>query len=300
MSSDIDLYSPPAAPRPRRGPPTLGGIPLFQPLDTAAWGLVLVFFGASALLGGGALGPSLLGAAAIIAVMFVVGASVELVIESLRDVHGLGTLVGFITNGPEALCLIVGLVGGDILFAASTPLGSNYMNPLMMVAAALLTGSGLATLRTSLRFTALCIGSTAALAGGFFLLPERAYPAWLATAAAVTLIAFLRRPREDALETDEDEAPPSRRWFPPALATLVLAGYLLDPAVSYTAAQSHAPKGVIGFFVLATLTSWPEFKSCLALYRRRRVLSSVLNITVSNITNIWLAMLGVLIHLATR
>jgi cation:H+ antiporter len=49
--------------------------------------------------------------------------------------------------------------------------------------------------------------------------------------------------------------------------------------------------------VLSALTSWPEFKSCLSLFRRRRPLAAVLNITVSNVTNIWLAVLGVAVYL---
>jgi cation:H+ antiporter len=79
----------------------------------------------------------------------------------------------------------------------------------------------------------------------------------------------------------------------PAIVVLIAAGYFLDPVVSFASDQSHAPKGVIGFFVLATLSSWPEFKSCLALLNRKKYLAAILNITVSNITNIWLAIAGV-------
>jgi cation:H+ antiporter len=291
---------PPTAVTPRRRRTlSLAGVPLFQALDLGVWLLVLIFFGASALLGGGAIVPSLAGALAIIVIMFVVGAAVELVIESLRDVRGLGTLVGFITNGPEALCLTVGLISGDILFAASTPLGSNFMNPVMLIVAALLTGCFRTTLRTRPGYTLVCILLTATLAGSFFFIPERSYQVWMGIALPVTVILFWRRPPETA-EAGADAGGLRRVWFLPSLAVLVLAGYLLDPAVSYTALQSHAPKGVIGFFVLSTLTSWPEFKSCLSLNRRRRYLCSVLNITVSNITNIWLALAGVGIHLLLR
>ena len=78
---------------------------------------------------------------------------------------------------------------------------------------------------------------------------------------------------------------------------LILVGYILDPVVSFSAEHSHTPKGVIGFFVLATLTSRPKFKSTLALLRREKTLAAILNITVSNITNIWLAVTGVFVHL---
>ena len=79
----------------------------------------------------------------------------------------------------------------------------------------------------------------------------------------------------------------------------MVAGYFLDPVVSLTAEASHAPKGLIGFVVLAALTSWPEFRSCLTLLRRRRPLSAVLNVTVSNLTNLWLAGVGVVVYLLT-
>ncbi len=58
-------------------------------------------------------------------------------------------------------------------------------------------------------------------------------------------------------------------WLIPAIIGLTVSGYCLDPVVSFAAIHSHAPKGVIGFVVLATLTSWPEFKSCLATAQQR-------------------------------
>ena len=101
------------------------------------------------------------------------------------------------------------------------------------------------------------------------------------------------RPGEpEPLPGDGDIAHP-KHWLLPAVILLIGAGYLLDGVVSFAAEHSRAPKGVIGFFVLATLTSWPEFKSCLSLLNRGKILAAVLNITVSNVTNIWLAILGV-------
>jgi len=82
-------------------------------------------------------------------------------------------------------------------------------------------------------------------------------------------------------------------WLLPAIIVLTGAGYFLDPVVSFAATHSHAPKGVIGFVVLATLTSWPEFKSCIILLKRGNRLAAILNITVSNITNLWLAAIGI-------
>ncbi len=126
----------------------IGDVSLFEPLDLGIWIGVLLFFGISSLVGGGDIKLSFVGALGVVFIMFFVGISVELIIESLKDVKGLGTLVGFITNGPEALCLVVGLISGNILFAASTPLGSNFMNPLMLVISALITANFLRTIKS--------------------------------------------------------------------------------------------------------------------------------------------------------
>lgn len=276
----------------RRAAATVAGVPLFQPVDVGVWAFVVLFFAGSAILGGGDLPRALAGAAGILVVMFLVGVSIEIVIEALKDLRGLGTIVGFITNGPEALCLVVGIAVGDLLFAASTPLGSNFMNPLLLVLAAVLTGSGVRLFRSHPVYLAVSVVATAAIAGGFFLLPASLYLWWQAGALVVSLAVFLLRPADPG--ANGDHGPPiSMRWLPPALGVLLLAGWFLDPVVSYTARHAAAPKGVIGFFVLATLTSWPEFKSCLVLFRRGRPVSAVLNIVVSNVTNLWLAWVGI-------
>lgn len=274
----------------------LSGINMFEPLDAAVWLLVPVFFVASALITGGNTTLSFMGAAGIVLIMFLVGASIEVLIESIRDIRGLGTVIGFITNGPEALCLLVGLLAGDMLFAASTPLGSNVVNPLMLLAAGLLTGTLAAVFRTRPRYTLLCVLCTAATAVSFFLTGLSMW-LWLLAATAVSLGFFFLRPPEPGVEHHGEEALP-KAWLIPAGLVVVSAGYFLDPIVTFTAEHSQAPKGLIGFFVLATLTSWPEFKSTLSLLRRRRPLAAILNITVSNITNLWLAMTGVAVHYA--
>lgn len=274
----------------------LGGASLFEPIDLVIWIFVVLFFTGSAGLAGGNFSTTVIGAAAIVAIMFFVGVTVEIIIETLRDVRGLGTLVGFITNGPEALCLIVGLVAGDVLFAASTPLGSNIMNPVMLISSALLTGMFLRTIKTNPRYTLVCILLTATLAVSFFVIPENWRIVWWVVAILVSGVLFKLRPKEAASEEEYEEGL-SWFWFIPAVIILITAGYFLDPVVSFTAESSHAPKGVIGFFVLSTLTSWPEFKSCLALFRRKKPLASILNITVSNITNIWLALTGVFLSM---
>ncbi len=245
---------------------------------------------------GGDITNTFLGASGIIVEMFLISVSIEIIIESLKNAKGLGTIVGFITNGPEMLCLIVGLVVGDILFAASTPLGSNFMNPLLLILAALLNHKALVVWKTSRRFALLTIGFTAVLAVLFFLIPQKYYLIWVVVSFMVTFVLFLKRPKEP--EAEEVEIVAVSKWtLLPSILLLVIAGYFLDPVVSFASVNSHAPKGVIGFVVLATLTSWPEFKSSLSLLRRGKILAAILNITVSNITNIWLAGSGTLVYL---
>lgn len=280
---------------PRRGL-TIRGLVLLHPLDIIISLLVLAFFVGSALVSDGDIPRSMGGGVLIMLVMFAVGASIEVIIDALRDLPGLGTAVGFITNGPEMLVLVVGLVAGDVVFAASTPLGSNFMNPVLLLAAAVATGTFLTTLKHRWRFTWVTVVATASLAAGFFALPERLYLVWLVAVLVISIGLFLRRPGDPPQPSDVEGLP---RWsLLPALALLVVAGYWLDPVVNFTAKASHAPKGLIGFLVLAALTSWPEFRSCLSLLRRGRTNSAVLNITVSNITNLWLAALGVAVYLA--
>ncbi|MFT5698822.1 MAG: cation:H+ antiporter [Desulforhopalus sp.] len=269
-------------------------------LDLISWALVYVFFCGSALLFGGDVFRASVGALGVILEMFFIGLSIEIVIECLKKTKGIGTLTGFITNGPEAVCLIVGLVVGDIIFAASTPLGSNFMNPVLLFIAALICYQLKAILSQNWLYTFVTITSTAVLAGSFFFLPTTNYPIWLLLALLITVPLFFLRPTEAAHNEHEEYSFSPSYWLFPAITCLTVAGYYLDPVVSFTAKHSMAPKGAIGFIVLATLTSWPEFKSCLALLKRRQILAALLNITVSNITNIWLAALGIATYLFVK
>ncbi len=206
---------------------TFRGVSLFNKLDLVIGLLVVAFFLVSALVNGGNLLGSLKGAVLILIVMFVVGAAIEIIIEALRDMRGLGTAVGFITNGPEALCLLVGLLGNDIIFAASTPLGSNFMNPIMLLAAA--TGAGCLGLvfRHHRLFGPLTLLATAALALVFFFLPADKYSIWLAAVLAVSVPLFIKRPADPAAPVDTaDGQPRIARWHAiPAVILLVAAGY---------------------------------------------------------------------------
>ncbi|MBC8439987.1 MAG: sodium:proton exchanger [Deltaproteobacteria bacterium] len=262
-------------------------------LDMIIWILVVVFFCGSALIFNGNLNQSFIAAGGIVLVMILIALSVEVIIETLKDVKGIGTITGFITNGPELVCLIVGLVVGDVLFAASTPLGSNFINPILLLMAALVCGVFLKTLQTNWRYSLTCILLTAGLAISFFFIPAQFYAYWSLTGLIATLVLFFNRPLEKAIEKSMEEEVIAKWNIIPASIVLIVAGYFLDPVVSFASEQSQAPKGVIGFFVLATLTSWPEFKSCLALLNRKKYQAAILNITVSNITNIWLAIAGV-------
>jgi cation:H+ antiporter len=267
-----------------------------QVVDMISWLLTALFFCGAAYLFDGDLLASLWGAMGVVFIMFLVGTSIEVIIETMKNVPGIGTLTGFLTNGPEALVVIVGLIGGDILFASSTPLGSNYMNPLLLTVAALLLGRvGLVYTVAPLYFP-LTMGITIALAGGFYLIDASQYWIWLLVLLPVSTLLFFKRPPEEANE-EEEELAISKGWMWPAVVVLVASGYFLDPVVGYASDSSQVPKGVIGFVVLSVLTSWPEFKSVMALLRRDLALASVLNIVVSNITNLWLASGGVVIYL---
>lgn len=237
------------------------------------------------------------GAVGIIIDMLLIAIAIEIIIECLKNTRGIGTLTGFITNGPEAVVLIVGLAIGDIIFASSTPLGSNFMNPILLLIAAVICKQVVKTLKVSFLYFVITILSTAVLAGSFFLISPANYWIWLIASVALSVPLFFIRPVEQEEMNYEQYSFNPNHWLIPAIAALTISGYYLDPVVSFTAEHSHAPKGVIGFFVLATLTSWPEFKSCLALLNRGKNLSAVLNITVSNITNIWLAAAGIATYL---
>lgn len=265
-------------------------------VDVVAWVVSVLFFVGSALLFDGDVAPAALGAVGVVVVMFLVGTSIEVLIETLKNIPRIGTITGFLTNGPEALVLVVGLLSEDILFAASTPLGSNFMNPLLLIIAALLMRHFLMVWRVAPRYLALTVFLTASIAGGFYLISAQAYPIWVATALVVSVVLFALRPKEEVKE-EEEELAVSKYWLIPSVAILMAAGYFLDPVVAFASEASQAPKGVIGFVVLSTLTSWPEFKSCLALLRRNMAVASVLNIVVSNITNLWLAVGGVVVFL---
>ncbi len=268
-------------------------------LDLVVWILVIMFFCGSALIFEGDIQMAFIGSGGIIFEMLLIAVSIEIIIETLKNTKGIGTITGFITNGPEAVCLLVGLAVGDIIFASSTPLGSNFMNPLLLFCAAFASAQVVTIFNTHRIYTIVTVCLTAALAFSFYLLSLQHYLIWLVVAIIISSSLFLKRPGEALTEDDSPIILKSKFWLIPSIIILTIAGYFLDPVVSFAAEHSQAPKGVIGFVVLATLTSWPEFKSSLALLNRNKPAAAILNITVSNITNIWLAVAGIGFYLIT-
>ncbi|MFK7780091.1 MAG: sodium:proton exchanger [Candidatus Gracilibacteria bacterium] len=269
-----------------------------QKLDFIIWGITLAFFIISALVMKGDVNESFIGASGIIVLMFFVGFSIELILSALKNVKGVGKITGFITNGPEALVLIVGLITGNILFAASTPLGSNVMNPILFLTALMITGY-LVKLKT-FNYKAFFLSGfviTAIFAVLFFKIPENYYIYWVFIAFLISIYLFTKKfPNKESVIEEPDELV-NKIYLPLGIVILLISGYFLDPVVNFTAEASMAPKGLIGFLVLSILTSWPEFKSVLALLKRKMTLDAFINILVSNITNLWLAIIGIIIWL---
>ncbi len=265
-------------------------------IDLVVWAVVLPFFVITAFINGGQAEQAFLGACGIVLAMYLVGTSVEILIATLRNVRGIGTIVGFLTNGPELLVLVIGLLSNDIIFASSTPLGSNLMNVLLLLAASMLARRMKDVWGLNIIYRLCVFVITISLALSFYLIEEALYFYWVVLVVAITVYLFITRP-DDEGEDEDVELAISRVWFLPAMLTLILTGFLLDFMVTYTSEASRAPKGIIGFLILSTLTSWPEFKSTLSMLRQDMPKAALLNIIVSNITNLWLAALGVLIYL---
>ncbi len=258
-----------------------------------------MFFVISAIILGWNILNSIIWALWIIILMFFVWLSIELILAALSHVKWLWAITGFITNGPEALVLIVWLLTGNVLFAASTPLGSNVMNPILLFLALIVSWTLLSLKSFKYKiFFLIAFITTAIFALWFFVIPESYYLVWVLVSGITTIALF--RKKFDYQEHSEIENNISNLVLPLGVIILLVSGYFLDPIVWYTAEASKSPKWVIWFLVLATLTSWPEFKSVLSLLSKWKILDGFVNIFVSNITNIWLAASGVIIWLLTQ
>ena len=264
-----------------------------QKLDFVIWGITLLFFLSSAIILWWNINESFIWASWIIVLMFLVWFSIELILSALKNVKWVWKITWFITNWPEALVLIVWLIGWNVLFAASTPLWSNLMNPILLFIAILITGYLLKLKKFKYNlFFILSFILTAIFAVIFFQIPENYYLYWIIISFLVSIYLFTRKLDDDEeIEIEAEEV--SKIYLPLWLAILLVSWYFLDPVVDFTAEASLAPKWLIWFLVLATLTSWPEFKSVLALLKRNKTLDAFENILVSNITNLWLAIIWI-------
>ncbi len=268
-------------------------------LDFVIWWITLAFFLGSAFVMWWDLTNTFSGASGIIVLMFFVWLSIELILSSLKNVKWIGKITGFITNWPEALVLIIWLITWDIIFAASTPLGSNFMNPVLLLVALIVTGYIFKLKFFNYKvFFILSFILTWILAISFFQIPESYYIYWLWISLVISLVLFFKK--FDAIESEDVDEKAKWYYLPLWIALLLASWYFLDPVVSLTAEASKAPKWLIWFLVLSTLTSWPEFKSVLALLRRQKILDAFINILISNITNLWLAIIWVVIWVFTK
>ena len=271
-----------------------------QKLDFVIWWITLIFFLWSAIILWWNINESFIWASWIIVLMFLVWFSIELILSALKNVKWVGKITWFITNWPEALVLIVWLIAWNVLFAASTPLWSNLMNPVLLFTAILITGYLLKLKKFNYKlFFTIWFIITAILAVLFFQIPENYYIYWIVLSLVISVYLFTKK--LDNTETVEEQFESVNKMYLPVwLIILLISWYFLDPVVSFTAEASLAPKWIIWFLVLATLTSWPEFKSVLALLRRNKTLDAFENILVSNITNLWLAIIWISIWLMIK
>ncbi len=266
-----------------------------QKLDFIIWWLTLLFFIVSAIIMWWNINEAFIWASWIIVLMFFVWFSIELILWALNNIKWLWKITWFITNWPEALVLIVWLISWNILFAASTPLWSNVMNPILLLTAILITWYffKIKELNHKMYFI-LWFLVTALIATWFFKLPENYYIYWIIFAFIISTWLFLKK-YDHSNHYEEEQVLENKSYLPLWIIILLISWYFLDPVVNFTAEASKSPKWLIWFLVLATLTSWPEFKSVLGLLKRKKSLDAFINIMVSNITNIWLAIIWVLI-----
>jgi len=268
-----------------------------QKLDFVIWWLTLMFFIASALLMWWNIHEAFLWASGIIVLMFFVWFSIELILGALNNIKWVWKITWFITNWPEALVLIVWLISGNVLFAASTPLWSNLMNPILLLTAILITWYILKLKKLNHKwYFIIWFMITAILAISFFNIQESYYVYWIILSFIISLWLFFKKYNHQE-DVEDEQVIENKIYLPLGIIILLISWFFLDPIVNFTAEASKSPKWLIWFLVLATLTSWPEFKSVLALLKRKKTLDAFINILVSNITNLWLAIIWVTIWL---
>jgi len=213
-----------------------------QKLDFVIWGITLIFFIGSAFFLGWNINESFSWASWIIVLMFLIWFSIELILSALKNVKWVWKITWFITNWPEALVLIVGLISWNILFAASTPLGSNVMNPILLFTALIITWILFKLKEFQYKkFFTISFIITSILAVLFFKISENYYLYWLITSFIVSVYLFTRK-FEHNEENQEITEKVSKLYLPLWLVILLISWYFLDPVVNFTAESSKAPK----------------------------------------------------------
>lgn len=267
-----------------------------QKFDFIIWWITLLFFISSSIFFWWNINETFSWASWIIVLMFLVWFSIELILSALKNVKWIWKITWFITNWPEALVLIVWLISWDILFAASTPLWSNVMNPILLLIAFISTGTFLIWKKdTNIKFFLFSFFITAFLALLFFVIPQNYYLYWILISFVISILIYNKKYDHNDIIDNVDSV--SKLYLPLWIIILLIAWYFLDPVVNFTAEASKAPKWIIWFLILSTLTSWPEFKSVIALLNRKKIHDSFINILVSNLTNLWLAIIWVIVWL---
>ena len=272
-----------------------------QKLDFTIWWITLLFFLWSAFIMWWHINESFIWASGIIVLMFLVWFSIELILSALKWVKWLWKITGFITIWPEALVLIIWLLNADVLFAASTPLWSNLMNPILLLIALFVTWYFIKLKNFKYKtFFSIWFLLTASFAIWFFFIEATYYIYWIIFSLIISIYLFTRKIDNLSHEDEDWDDKVNKMYLPLWVVILLVSWYFLDPVVWFTAEASKAPKWLIGFLVLATLTSWPEFKSVISLLRKNKIVDSFENILVSNITNLWLAIVWVAIWFLTK
>lgn len=268
-------------------------------LDIISWTAVILFFTLSSLFLWWNILYSFWWAILIIVLMFFVWFSIELMLEILKDKKWIWKISWFITNWPEALVVLIWLISWDILFASSTPLWSNIMNPLLLILAIILFWKIINFKKFWYKlFFTIWFLILALLAISFFVIPENYYIYWAIIWLVFSIYFFSKKYDNQDIQQKEDEETwnkISNIYLVLAFIVLLISWYYLWPVLEFTSEVSAVSKWIIWFFVLSFLTSWPEFKSIISLLKRQKILASFENILVSSITNIWLAIIWIVV-----
>lgn len=267
-------------------------------LDITVWIITVLFFIFSAWFYSWNIIYSIYWSIWIVVLMLFVWISIEMTLISLKNIKWLWTITGFITNWPEALVLVVWLMSWNIIFATSTPLWSNFINPILFLLWIVIMKKLKLMLNYKYRyFFLIWFIITWFLALLFFFIQEHYYLQWLLITLIISFILFFKKLDNHQSEIDTEVEVieiTSKLLLPSWIIILLLSWYFLDPIVWFTSEVSKTPKWIIWFLVLSTLTSWPEFKSVLLLLKKWKLQDSFINILVSNITNLWLAIIGII------